>query len=259
MQAVSKNLALIVAVLVLPTTLRGQADNHTRSPASKGAEKDDLDTILDHLEKKMDDQDTIEPADQKHLSEKKISSGPKKARDLTPQIHNVSQKSASRQKTMKNIQSKISEYDNRIEILESDLRRLRANVYDASVTDNLIGIEIRPAEPAKFLIRDLQASLDGHTLYNRRDASGLWMPSKSIILFHGPLRPGDHQIELSTVIAPLSHDGLKLPTSEHKTLDQSFRFQIPEGKHRRQLVLEISNTADENPKPIARLLESETK
>lgn len=259
MLAISKNLALILAVLVCPTALLGQTDNHTLTPVAETSEKDDLDNILDHLEKKMSDQDTLELPDTKKLSEKKIPSGPKKARDLTPQIPIVSQKSVARQKTIKDIQSKISEYDNRIEILESDLRRLRANVYDASVTDNLIGIEIRPAEQAKFLIRDLRASLDGHTLYNRRDESGLWMPSKSIILFHGPLRPGDHQIDLSTVIVPLSPDGLKLPTSEYKTLDESFRFQIPEGKHRRQFVLEISNTAGENPKPIARLIESEIK
>jgi hypothetical protein len=259
MQTVSKNLALILAILVSPAALLGKTDDHTPHPVAKTSDKDDLDNILDHLEKKMNDQDALELPDTKNLPEKKLHTGPKKARDLAPQIPSVSQKSSAREKTLKDIQSKISEYDNRIEIIESDLRRLRANVYDASVTDNLVAIEIRPAEPAKFLIRDLRANLDGNTLYNRRDSSGLWMPSKSIILFQGPLRPGDHQIDLSTVVVPLSHDGLKLPTSEHRTLDQSFRFQVSEGKQRRQLVLEISNTDDENPKPIARLLESEIK
>jgi hypothetical protein len=259
MQAASKNLAVILALLVLPSTLLGETGDHTPAPAARVSEKDDLDNILDHLEKKMSDQATLELPDTTNSSEKRMRSGSKKARDLAPETPGVSQKSEARQKSIKDIRSKISEYDNRIEILESDLRRLRANVYDASVTDNLVALEIRPAETAKFLIRDLRANLDGHTLYNRRDASGLWMPSKSIILFHGPLRPGDHQIDLSTVVVPLSPDGLKLPTPEHRTLDQSFRFQIPEGKQRRRLVLEISNTTDENPKPVARLLESEIK
>lgn len=259
MQAVSKKIALILGLLVLPSALLGETSDPIPSPAPKASEKDDLDNILDHLEKKMSDQDTLQLPDTTNSSEKRMLGGSKKARDLAPQPPSVSQKSESGQKTIKDIRSKISEYDNRIEILESDLRRLRANIYDASVTDNLVALEIRSAETAKFLIRDLRANLDGHTLYNRQDASGLWMPSKSIIVFHGPLRPGDHQIDLSTVLVPLSSDGLKLPTSEHRTLDQSFRFEIPEGKQRRQLTLEISNTADENPKPIARLLESEMK
>lgn len=251
--------ALILAVLMSPWTVLANTDNTKTSPISENSDSDDLGNNLDHLEKKMTDQDNFDLLDKKDAPTTKRHTDSRKARDLAPQNSGDNPKSVTQQKTLKGIQSKISEYDNRVEILESELRRLRANIYDASVTDNLVVIEIRPSQTSNFLIRDLRANLDGYTLYNRQDPSGLWIPSKSITLFHGPLRPGDHQIDISAILVPLSADGLKLPTSEHKNLEQSFRFVVPEGKQRRQMVLEILNSADENPKPMARLIESETR
>lgn len=249
----------IFPVLIMPWALLAQNHDAKNAPAAETSASDDLENILDHLEKKMADGNNLGPAATSETPLKKAPAGSKKARDLAPQSPPMTPKAATGQKIFKDIQSKISEYDNRIEILESDLRRLRANVYDASVTDNLVAIEIRPSETSKFLIRDLRASLDGNSLYNRHDPSGLWMPSQSTTLFHGPLRPGDHQVDLSVTLVPLSVGGMKLPTSEHKNLDQSFRFSVPEGKKRQQIVLEISNSDTENPKPIARLIESEMR
>jgi hypothetical protein len=52
---------------------------------------------------------------------------------------------------------------------------------------------------------------------------------------------------------------MKLPTSEHRNLDQTFKFAVAEGKQRRQLILEISSSTDDNPKPLARLIEGEAR
>lgn len=259
MRNVQLNLVLSLAIFMSPLALFGQTERPQNKISDDTPASEDLNTILDHLETKMTDQDNFKPEDMNDSRGKRDLTTPKKARDLVPQNRASDQKQVPRQNNLKDIQTKINEYDNRIEILESDLRRLRANVYDASVTDNLVAIEIQPSEVSRFLIRDLRANLDGNTLYNRHDPSGLWMPSKSITLFHGPLHPGDHQVDVSAILVPLSAEGLKLPTSEHRNLDQSFRFTVPEGKQKRRLILEISHSTEDAPKPIARMIEGDAR
>lgn len=162
-------------------------------------------------------------------------------------------------RSIKDIEAKIQEYDSRIDILESDLARIQSSLHDASVTDNKVLIEVRTQNQAKFVIRDLAAKLDGSSLYDQKDSAGIWMPNQTIAVFHGPLKPGNHSINIQAIISPLSNDGLKLPTWQHKTIESVFDIEIPEGRSRKRFVVELSDDADSSSKPRAKIAESDYK
>jgi hypothetical protein len=81
-------------------------------PAADTTASDDLENILDHLEKKMTDRENLETPDDKQVPQKKGLAGPRKASDLKPQNEKADRKTVKQQQTMKAIQSKINEYDN---------------------------------------------------------------------------------------------------------------------------------------------------
>ena len=161
--------------------------------------------------------------------------------------------------TLKGIEAKIQEYDHRIDILESDLARLQSNLHDASVTDNNVLLEVKAQTSAKFVIRDLAAKLDGNSLYDQKDSAGIWMPNQTIEVFHGPLKPGSHRFQIQAVVSPLSNEGLKLPTWQHKTVEANFDITIPEGRSRKHFVVELSHEPDSSSAPRAKIAESDYK
>jgi len=220
---------------------------------------ENLDKVLDKLEKKLIDKDDLATPKMNGPNEEVKVNKPQTTQQVTPTSPEKIKGRTPAAKNLKEIQSKITEYDNRIEILEADLRRIKSNLYDSSITDNQVMIEVRASETSKFIIRDLVAKLDGNAIYSQMDASGLWMPSKSIPLFYGPLRPGDHQITIAATIAPIATDGLELPTWKHKSFEQNFSFSVADGKIRKSFSLEITHSNEATSKPIAKLIESDIK
>ena len=222
-----------------------------------------LDSVLEKLEKRLIDRES-EPLTQTEENDTKNQkldkqSGKKSTLKYAPKAPAKVSGQTPAAKNITEIQSKINEYDNRIEILESDLRRLRSSIYDASVTDNQVMLEVKSNDSSNFIIKTLTARLDGSTLYDQSEASGLWMPSRSIPLFFGPLKPGDHQLEIFATIAPAGSSGVESPTWKNKSLEQSLSFAIPDGKSRKHLSIEITDQGHEGSKPVAKLTEGDLK
>ena len=153
----------------------------TISAANSESQAKKIETVLDKLEKRLIDNedkpfnlnDEVTPNNslgrESTAKQKYAPKSPAKIDGQTPGGKNLQE-----------IQKKISEYDNRIEILDADMKKLRADIYDNSSTENQIMIEIRTEQTSKFIIRTLIARLDGNTLYNQLDPAGLWMPTRSI-------------------------------------------------------------------------------
>jgi len=227
----------------------------------KSSEK--LDSVLDKLEKQLIDReaDPLTQSEDNAAKNQKFDkkSGKNPTQKYAPKAAAKVSGQTPAAKNIKEIQSKINEYDNRIEILESDLRRLRSSIYDTSVTDNQVMLEVKSNDGTNFIIKTLTARLDGSTLYDQSEASGLWMPSRSIPLFFGPLKPGDHQLEVVATIAPAGSSGLESPTWKNKSLQQSFNFAIPDGKARKHLSIEITDQGNDGTRPVAKLTEGDLK
>jgi hypothetical protein len=220
-----------------------------------------IENVLDKLEKRLIDREGSPFTEEEDLSLKnpKTEKGSAAKESYTPKSPGQIKGSTPSGKNLQEIQKKINEYDQRVEILESDLRRLRAGIYEGSVTDNQVMLNVKTANDAKYIIRTLTTRLDGNTLYNQLDPAGLWMPAREIPIFYGPLQPGEHRIDLSATIAPVTLEGLELPTWQHKSVQQSFSFNIPDGKVRKSILIEISEPKTAGSHPIAKLTEDDRK
>ena len=242
---------LITGSLLINTAVNG-------APADIQAKK--IENVLDKLEQRLIDKEasplTFEESENAKIPEKSAAKGkqkyaPKSATKITGQTPSG--------RNLREMQKKLSEYDTRIDQLEGDVRKLRAGVYEDSATDNQVMIEIKAGNQSKFIIRTLNARLDGNTLYNQLDAAGLWMPTRSVPIFFGPMQPGDHRVDISATIAPLSSDGLEMPSWKQKSLQQSFTFSLHDGKARKSITIEINDTKGDGSQPIAKLAEADIK
>lgn len=177
---------------------------------------------------------------------------------MSPDSHQSRSQSAKKS-NFKEIESKLQEYDHRVDILESELARLQANLNDASLTDNKVSISVSTPPQSKFMIRALRAKINGLVLTDQADVAGLWMPNQNLRLFQGPLRPGQHRLEIHTIIAPLSNEGLKLPTWKHQSVESSFELEVPDGKSVKNFVIALTDDENSTPAPKIKMTMSEAK
>lgn len=247
----------LCVVFLLLTSELSVAASSTKSLKNQDRK---IESVLDTLDRRLLDKEASpltldEDADAAGTSIK----GSKPTQTYSPRSSASIKGNTTSGKNIQELQKKINEYDGRIEILESDLRKLRSGVYEASVTDNQVMVEVKSGNETKFIIRTLTARLDGNTLYNQIDPAGLWMPTRSIPLFYGPLQPGEHRIDLTAMLAPLSTDGLEMPSWNKKGLQQSFTFNVADGKARKTISIEINDAKGDGSQPVAKMSEVEIK
>lgn len=243
---------IITAMIIWPFN-RSQA-------STKEVQAKKIENVLDKLEQRLIDKESsplnLDEEEKGDIKNNKNASptqkySPKKPAKVTGQT--------AGSKNLRELQKKLNDYDTRIEVLESEFRKIQAGVFEGSTVDNQITIKVKAGNESKFIIRTITARLDGNILYNQLDPAGLWMPARSIPVYFGPLQPGDHRLDLSATVAPLSEDGLDLANWKQKSLQQSFNFSISEGKQRRTIDLEINTPKGPDSRPIAKLIEAETK
>jgi hypothetical protein len=246
----------------LEKNLEAPDDTKTMKPAKLSEEKSPT-LAVEKIPEKTAEVVPVKPADKPtEIAPEEKEESPKIAPESAPSVAikpALPRKEVGPLTTIKGIEAKIQEYDHRIDILESDLARIQSNLHDASVTDNNVLLEVKSQTSAKFVIRDLGAKLDGNSLYDQKDSAGIWMPNQTIEVFHGPLKPGSHRFQIHAVISPLSNDGLKLPTWQHKTVEANFDITIPDGRSRKHFVVELSQETDSSSTPRAKLAESDYK
>lgn len=253
-QTYVNHLCVVGLISVSPGMAAAAATKHPK------AEEKKIETVLDKLDRRLLDKEanplTLDEQEDLGAHGKKIGAptqtySPKSAAKITGNTPSG--------KNIQELQRKINEYDGRVEILESDLRKLRSSVYEASATDNQVMVEVKSGNDTKFIIRTLTARLDGNTLYNQVDPAGLWMPTRSVPLFYGPLQPGEHRLDLSAMLAPLSADGLEMPSWNKRGLQQSFTFNVADGKLRKTVSIEINDAKGDGSQPVAKMAEVEIK
>lgn len=156
-------------------------------------------------------------------------------------------------RVLKDIQGKITEYDNQLDALEADARKLKANLVEGSSTDNQVHVDVTLKEPKTASLRTLTAKIDGSTLFNQNDPSGMWIPAKSIAIYQGPMQPGSHRIEVTAVVTRTNASGLALAGWNQQQLVQSFTFDVPEGKVRKVVTVELTPGSEKTQKASAKL------
>ncbi len=229
---------------------------------STDAHAKQIESVLDRLEKKLIDKEssplTQEENERAVAAERNSGKTPQQQRYIPKSPANVRGETQSG-RNIQEVQKKLNEYDNRIEILESEMRRLRSGISESAATDNVVSVQLKTDNNRPVILKTLAASLDGNTLYSQIDPAGLWIPSKIIPLFYGPLKPGTHRLDITSTVASIKDNEAGSGAWRQKTLSQSFQFSVPEGKQRKSITVEVGQSTGSEGTPVAVLYESEVK
>jgi hypothetical protein len=139
-------------------------------------------------------------------------------------------------KELQQVDRDLNDLEQKLENVEGDLQKLKQQTVENSTTANRTDIAVNLVNYEKEAIGSLYVKLDGYTVYDQKQSSGLWMPSHKIPLFSGPLEAGIHRldIEVSTMNkAPHSPDV--------RSVRKSFDIKIPAGISKANLVVNLNN------------------
>lgn len=213
-----------------------------------------LETVIDKLEQKLLDHEASPLSDDEALKTgtQEVDVSPKKYQPLKSKKISAS---PAANKNLRELEKKLNEYEHRIELLESEIRRLRSSVHENSTTDNRIRIDVTGDGTSKFIIKTLFVKFDGKNLYNQQNSAGLWMPSNEISVMDGPVQPGDHKLEVQATIVPIEDSGLPLPKWKHLEASSEFKLSVPAGKYHRKMLAVISTDKETSSKPQIKLVE----
>ncbi len=223
-----------------------------------------IESVLDRLEKRLIDKEssplTTEENDRIAADAKSSVNASQQAdQKYVPKAPAKIKGQTQAGRNLQELQKKINEYDSRIEILESDMRKLSSTTQDNGTTDNVVSLQIKTDSERPVVMKTLAATLDGQTLYSQIDPAGLWIPSKIISLFYGPLKPGSHRLEITSTVSTTTDEATAAGSWKQKALSQTFEFTVPEGKQRKSITVEIGQSANGGGTPTATMFESEAK
>lgn len=238
----------ISAVSSLLMSLSGQALAVT-SNTDKQADK--IESVLDKLENRYLDREAAPLTFEEQT--KPLGEQKKAAEVLEIKQKDPIEAQTPNGRVLKDIQGKITEYDNQLDALEADTRKLKSTLIEDSTTNNQVTVDVTLKDPKSASMRNLTAKIDGSTLFNQNDPSGMWIPAKSIAIYQGPMQPGSHRIEITAVVTKTNSEGLALAGWNQQQIVQSFTFDVPEGKVRKTVTIELSPGSSKNQNASAKI------
>lgn len=216
---------------------------------SASAEKADLgkvDAILDRLEKRLLDQES----ESLTYGEKKRTPS-KDALEKAPVASYKFSKSTVEAKVenedkLKAINTLINELEGQIDQLASNVQKTKQSIQEEASIDNFVTLEASLSNTDTAALRSLIVKVDGFKLYEIDDAAGLWLPSKAIPLYAGPMQPGNHLIELEARISMRQQRSMPMAGAVYRFVNKSFQWTVPGGSATPRYVIAITppNTLD---------------
>ena len=105
--------------------------------------------------------------------------------------------------------------------------------------NNYVSIDAELIETDKSAIKSLQIKLDGYELYSLSDAAGMWLPSKSVPVYAGPLQPGAHRLDLEVRLVLRHNPELPLNGDVYRFINKSFNLDITGGSSNSRYIIAI--------------------
>jgi hypothetical protein len=133
----------------------------------------------------------------------------------------------------------ISDLENQVDKLASSVQATKQKIVDDASIDNFITLEAGLTNSDHAAIKNISVRLDGYNVYAIDDASGLWMPSKHIPLYAGPLQPGTHRIDVEARVVMKHKKSLPLHNDVYRLVNKTFEVSVPGGSVNRTWRIEF--------------------
>lgn len=207
---------------------------------SEPSDLNQVDSILDRLEKRLLDQE----ADGLSFGEKEAIDGTvgyEKSADAKFKGKKVQvDASTESQDRMKSLAKVVADLEGQVDQLASSVQKTKQGILDDSAVDNFVTFEAQLADTEAASIKTLNVKLDGYPLYELSEASGLWMPSKSVPLYAGPLQPGNHRVDLEARIVVKHKKALPMNGDIYRFVNKSFDVAVGSGTSNNRYVITIT-------------------
>ena len=186
------------------------------------------DSILDKLEKSLLEQSP----DSLSFGEKVKANAPPSPKKKLPTYNYGKTKpitSTSGSVDFQSLSSLVNDLENQVDALASSVQKTKQQIINKATVDNFVTIEAGLANSDHAAIKNINVRLDGYNVYQINDASGLWMPSKHIPLYAGPLQPGTHRIDVEARVVMKHKKSLPLNNDVYRLVNKTFEVIVPDG------------------------------
>lgn len=206
---------------------------------SHAAELDEAESMLDKFEKHLLDQEARQltfgekvtpppPMPETKPSRQMFYSKGTKVQGQSPQMRNLN-----------NLSELIAKLEQNVDQLTADIQKTKQRVLDESKVDNFITLEAHLNESDNAALKNMTVKVDGYQVYSIHDAAGLWLPSKKVPLYAGPLQPGNHRIDIEARLSLKKSKGLPFNDDIYRFVNKTFEISVPVGSTHSTYVIDI--------------------
>jgi ribosome-associated translation inhibitor RaiA len=199
-----------------------------------------VDTILDRLEKRLLDQeaDGVTFSDRNgdlNFLKQPVDTKAKKYQFKGGKI----EATAPEKDRLKAIEVLVADLERQVDALAAKVQKTKQSLIDDATLNNSIAVDAQIDGVDKATIKSMRIRLDGYELYSISDTSGLWLPSKVVPIYSGPLQPGSHRLDLEVRLMLRTNPDLPLNTDLYRFVSKSFTMTVAGGSTQSRYVIAI--------------------
>jgi hypothetical protein len=213
-----------------------------------------VDSVLDRLEKRLLDQESDGLTFGEKTSPKAMEGEAATKYDFTKRQKVVG--STKSQESLKSIGSAVAELETQVDQFSANVQKTKQSILDEAHIDNFITFEATLADTDAAAITAIAVKLDGFGVYELKEAAGIWMPSVLVPLYAGPLKPGNHRVDVEARIVVKPKKALPMNGDVYRFVNKTFDVAIPGGAKTSRYILSITPPEGADGKPDATLKEA---
>ncbi len=218
---------LRVFLQVLMTALVGAAFLLSTFVKAESEDVIEVESILDRLEKRLLDQESESLSFGEKSSVPDLKEKPSRTMNFDKKEKIVG--TTPEMRRLNKLAALVSALESDVDKLTAKVQKTKQKILNDSSVDNFVSIDARLLEPETASIKSLSVKLDGFHIYELQESSGLWLPSKEVPLYAGPMQPGTHRVDLEARISLKHKKGLPLNSEVMRIVQKSFEIAIPGG------------------------------
>jgi len=203
----------------------------------KGQPLNEVESILDQLEKRLKEHE-LEVV--KAPTGDSSGAASKSDKALRFESKKIEANVGSSQK-LHSISEALGKLEDDIDRIDAEVHLARQTLLESAKIDNMIEIEGTIQDPDKLALRSLVVSIDGYKVYVLNDSNGLWVPSKSIPIYSGPMSPGKHKLVVESRVSTKTTDHFPFVNSDFKVVNKSIDIDIPDGSFKKSWSIDLGS------------------
>lgn len=213
--------------------------------ASASAQNQDrlqqVDNLLDRLEKRLLDGESDGLTFGEKLPQPPSAAGNEDATSASYKFEKDQvQAHTGEQEQLKGLSHLVADLEQQVDQLAANVQKTKQSILDEAAIDNFAAIDAALSDTDAAAIKSLTIKLDGYPIYELQEASSLWLPSKAVPLYAGPLQPGNHRLDLEARIALRQPKTLPLSSDVYRLINQTFDLTMPGGTVNRHWTITIT-------------------